>query len=300
MKILLLTIFILGSVVLQEVNADDFYVACQAENTIVKIKDDTVATVASAKSFFWGMAADRSGNLYVPDFAENRILRYAAGNGTLSTIPTVFAEGLRGPKDIHFDEAGNLYEVEESGNINKFINSGGALSSSPVLFIDGSKDHADLVGSRTPTNLAFDRQGNLYVSIMIGGILRFSNTASGLSKVPDAKPFSTVCRARQIAFDKEGNLFTADHMANCIYEFPKLASGLSSKPILFATGNGLNGPEGMAFDSQGSLYVTNWGCNSGTDILEYPSTNGALSDTPVVFGSGFSAPNIIVAAKSTR
>ena len=280
--------------------ADDFYISCMGDNTIAKISSDTASIFASGKAPFWGLAVDRLGNLYVSNRGGNNILKYASVFGTISNTPTIFASGLHAPLGIAIDRSGNLYEAETSGNINKFIFSGGTLSKQPVLFVDGSTEHANLVGDRQPNQLAFDQQGNLYVAIEIGGILRFINSASGLSNMPDEKPFSTVSRARQMAFDNKGNLFTANHLSgeNYIYEYPNTASGLSDTPRIFAEGNGLDGPYGVTFDSLGNLYVTNWGYYHGTDILEYPATDGVLSSTPVLYATGFSSPVLMVAIKS--
>jgi sugar lactone lactonase YvrE len=168
-----------------------------------------------------------------------------------------------------------------------------------VLFIDGSAPQANLLGPRQPDDLAFDLRGNLYVAIEIGGILRFSETAAGVSRLPDAQPFSTVSRAREMAFDKEGNLFTANHLAGewSVYKFLNTRGGLSNTPQIFAQGHGLDGPHGVTFDSAGSLYVTNWGGGNGTQILRYPVVKGKLSDTPTVWGAGFHSPVLIVAVK---
>jgi hypothetical protein len=281
-------------------HADDFYVSCLNDNTIVKISGENCSTFASEKTPFWGIAVDRAGNLYVSSLGTNSILKYTSADGTLSGIPTVFAKGLHSPLALAFDRQGNLYESEVSGDINKFVSSGAGLSSQPVLFVDGSTDHANLQGSRQADAMAFDQHGNLYIAIEIGGILKFTNTPSGLSHLPDDKPFSTVSRAREMAFDPNGNLFTANHLSgeNYVYEYPNTDSGLSSTPSIFAQGTELNGPYGVTFDSQGNLYVTNWGYYNGTEILEYPRTMGVLSSKPVIYGSGFNSPVIMVAVRS--
>jgi len=113
--------------------------------------------------------------------------------------------------------------------------------------------------------------------------------------MPDKRPFSTVSRARQMAFDGKGNLFTANHLAGeiCVYKFPNSDAGLSGTPEIFATGNGLDAPAGVGFDSEGNLYITNWGYNSGSDVLKYPNTDGVLSHTPVIWGPKFLCPILV-------
>jgi glucose/arabinose dehydrogenase len=300
MKLFIPAVFLIAFATSFSTRADDFYISCLTDNTIAKISGDTASIFSSGTAPFWGLAVDRLGNLYVSNQGVNGILKYASVNGTLSTTPTVFASGLHAPLGLAFDQSGNLYESESCGNINKFIFSGRTLSDQPVLFVDGSSEHANLVGSRQPDDLAFDQQGNLYVAIEIGGILKFTNSPSGLSNMPDEKPFSTVSRARQMAFDKKGNLFTANHLVgeNYVYEYSNTPSGLSSTPKIFAKGNGLDGPYGVTIDSVGNLYVTNWGFYQGTDILEYPVINGILSNIPVVYATGFGSPVLMVAIKS--
>jgi DNA-binding beta-propeller fold protein YncE len=272
--------------------ADDVYVSCQGDKSMVRMTDGTLSTIATGFGFFFGLAVDRSGNLYLANRGDNTIIKFEMVNGTLSKTSTIFANGLQGPIDLAFDHEGNLYETDTADNIIKFTYTHGQLSNEPSVFADGSPEHANLKGDREPSFLAFDRDGNMYLSISIGGILKFSRTKSGLSNVPDAKPFATVSRARQMAFDKEGNLFTANHLAGdiCVYKFPRLASGLSGTPEIFATGNGLDAPTGVAFDSKGNLYISNWGYGQGTTVLKYLNKNGGLSHIPVIFGPRFNCP----------
>jgi sugar lactone lactonase YvrE len=277
--------------------ADEFYVSCKGDNSIAKLSGDSVTTLATGKGIYWGLAVDRSGNIYASNEGSNDIVKFASVNGTLSSTPKVFASGLNGPTDLAFDPSGNLFEIESSsGNINKFVWRGDSLSNKPVLFVDGSPKQANLTGCRAPSNLAFDPKGNLYLAIMIGGILKFSNTSSGLSNMPDKEPFCTVSRIRQMAFSRNGDMFAANHLGGevCVYRFPASASGLSGKPEVFAKGDDLNAPIGVTFDPVGNLYVTNWGYGSGKDILEYPNNNGVLSNTPEVVATDLAAPILIV------
>lgn len=283
-------------VVCSGVRADDIYVSCMTDKSVVKISGNTVSTIATGEGMFLGLSVDASGNLYLANQGDNTILKFKAENGVLSKEPTVFAGGLKAPMDIAFDRHGNLFEIDSTtNNINKFAYAKGELSRKPSVFIDASPEHANLTGNRSPAYLAFDAEGNLYLSIAIGGILKFTHSASGLSNMPDAQPFATVSRARQMAFDQNGNLFTANHLAGdiCVYKFPKLASGLSGTPEIFATGNGLDAPAGVAFDSEGNLYIANWGYNVGTTVLKYPNNNGVLSSTPTPLDMKFACPILV-------
>ena len=273
--------------------ADDFYVTCQGNNTIVRISGGTTTKIYASNALFYQIAQDRSSDLFVPEPGKNQIVEFPAEYGAAGDKPVIFAGNLNAPHSIAFDSKGNLYEIEGNGDINKFTFANGRLSNKPVLFANG----LGLVGPSEPMDMAFDAQDNLYLTILIGGILEFPHTAKGLSPVPQT--FSSISRAREMAFDSSGNLFVVDHLAGEIgvYEFHHRAGGLSHAPQTFAIGNGLDGPEGVAFDSEGNLYVTNWGYNAGTNVLEYPRTNAGLAHQPVVFAKNLSAPNYILPVK---
>ncbi len=265
-------------------HADTFFVT--TEDSVVKVTEDSAFVFATGLKDPTGIVEDGAGNIYVGNRGANEILEYPMVNGAVSSTPIVFASGLHAPQDLAFDHAGNLYEADQgSGTVNKFALNGTRLSRKADPVITGLADN------NRPCGLCFDAQGNLYVAAYIGGILKFANTGA-----PWTTPtvFASFSRARQMVFDKHGNLFTADHVDQRVYEFLNTPGGLSNKPVIFAENNGLNAPGGVAFDSAGNLYVTNWGCGSGTDGLEYPLVNGVLSNSATPFVSGFNAPAYIL------
>ena len=98
-----------------------------------------------------------------------------------------------------------------------------------------------------------------------------------------------------VAFDKKGNMWVSNFFANSIVEFPRsqiIALKTDSSPIAPVIisqdgGANLNGPEGIAFDAAGNLWV---GAEIGQEILEYTPAQLAASGNPT--------PNIILNGNS--
>lgn len=100
-----------------------------------------------------------------------------------------------------------------------------------------------------------------------------------------------------IAFDSSGNLWESNFGSNSIVEFTRAqirALGKDSAPSATVTisedlGGALNGPEGIAFDGSGNLWV---GSENGGVILEYSATQLAASGNPT--------PNVILNGKNIK
>ena len=186
-----------------------------------------------------GMAFDSSGNLWVVDFSNHRILQFkppfATGmNASLvigqanftSSVAATTNSGLTGPEFIAFDGSGNLWVTDTFNNR--------VLEFKP-LFADGMT--ASLVIGQTD----FVSHGA-------------ATTASGLDFPTGA------------AFDRNGNLWIADTDNSRVLQFkPPFANGMSASLVLgqanfttntaATTQNGLRRPFGLGFDSSGDLGV---------------------------------------------
>ena len=208
-----------------------------------------------------GLAFDGSGNLWVADIANSRILEY---------VPP-FATGMNASLVI--------------GQAN-FTSGGGASTSTRLDF---------------PNYIAFDGSGDLWVTdagnnrllkyvppfatamaaTLVIGQANFTSfgsalTASGLD-VP-----------RGIAFDHAGNLWIGDTSNERVLEFvPAFATGMSASVVLgqpdfvTATANlsqsGFDAPFGLAFDSKGRLAVAD-SSNSRTMAFKPPFTTDQLAE----------------------
>jgi sugar lactone lactonase YvrE len=82
-------------------------------NTIAKFSSDLtyLGDFATGLDRPWGLAFDKTGNLYVSASGENRIYKFTP-TGVRSTYAQI---GLSDPRGIAFDRAGNLY-VANAGN----------------------------------------------------------------------------------------------------------------------------------------------------------------------------------------
>jgi len=241
--------------------SDTLYVG--SWNRITQFAPDGTPTVIATVLDPWGLAFDRSGNLYVANDADNTIVKIAPDR-----TPSLFATGVSVPTGLAFDRSGNLYAANYYANtITKFAPDG-----TPSLFADS--------GLSGPSGLAFDRSGNLYVANY------FSSTITKIAPDGTSSLFANTSVPTGLAFDRNGNLYAANRAAYTITKFSP--DGTSS---LFV-GSGLSGPFGLAFDSSGNLYVANYNGNkinkfdaAGNSLGVYASTglNGPV-------GIAFAAP----------
>jgi len=209
-----------------------------------------------------GIAFDSSGNLWVADQSDNRVVEFKAplstgepaslaiGQSSLTgTSDNLANANMSGPEDVAFDQSGNLW-VADTGNsrIMEFVHpfSDGEAASLVV----GAPDFTSYGGNDTqstvtlPEAIAFDHSGNLWVS------------DSGNSRVLE---FGTP-------------LSTRENASRLIGQYSYFFGGPN------ATQTQLGYPEGLAFDSSGNLWVSDPGY---ARVLEYsdPLTYQGSSST---------------------
>ena len=224
------------------------------------------------------LAFDSSGNLWVADTGNSRVVRYPAG--LLNSPAPVTADAVVGQKDLFTSAA----------------NAGGTTSSSGL---DG------------PDGLAFDAQNNLYVADLNNArVLRFNGplgqpgvtaTASGVwgqsnftsKTIPNQATASSVATPIGIAVDNTGSLYIAASRDNRVMAFPLTPSlGAAAKMVLGqadmtstganagvfpqASPNTLSAPNDVKVDQNGNVFVVD---TSNHRVLEFPS--GSKSATRV-------------------
>jgi sugar lactone lactonase YvrE len=238
------------------------------------------------------------------------------------SVATTFAEELQPVANPVFDRQGNIYatvsgsrgekvpvsvlRVEPDGEVmpyaSEIVNATGlAWGPDDCLYVSSRQDGAvyrvpdsqqlDLVADELgiATGLAFDREGILYVGDRRGTIFRIE---------PNGEPrvfchLEPSVAAYHMAFDREGSLFvTAPSLASVD---PVYRLGREGEVEVFV--NGFGRPQGMAFDSEGNLYVTEGLANdSGVYRISPKGDAEKIVTAPPLVGLAFDGKGGLVLA----
>jgi len=234
-----------------------------------------------------GVALDSSGNIYLADSLNNRIRKIAgsniatvAGNGGMSSGgdsgPAASAQ-LNAPLGVAVDTAGNLYIADTLNNTIRRVSVGGTIStfagnSVPGNSGDGGAPTAAQLNG--PQGLAVDAAGNLYIAdtqnhkvrkISGGVISTFAGSGTaGYSGDGGQAAAATLNAPFGVAVDAAGNVYIAEFSNNRVRKVDTkgvittaAGNGISgySGDGATATSAQLNGPQSVAVDAAGNLYI---------------------------------------------
>jgi len=283
------------------------------------------------------VAFDSLGNLWVVDGPNYRVLSYkppfkdgmnadlVIGQPDFTTsTPIVSQSGLYNPIGIRFDPSGNLWVVD--GTADRVLEYSPPFSNgmNAILVIGQNSFTTDLSGIGqngldTPTRVAFDALGNLWLSDSANNrVLKFPRPFSngmnadlviGQNSFVTSAPATSqsgLQNPTSIAFDAHGNLWVADTGNIRVIKFtPPFISGMNAALVIgqnsFTTftpatsQSGLYYPSGIAFDKQGNLWVADL---SNNRVLRYPPpfTDGMPAD--LVIGQNSFTTNARAAGKN--
>ena len=211
-------------------------------------------------------AVDAAGNLYIADQASNRIRKVAAATGFISTVAgsgaaTFAGDGaaatsasLNSPTDVQVDGAGNLYIVDQQNQrIRKVTAATGFISTvagNGASTFAGDGGPALSASLKTPVSVAVDGAGNLYIADYYNARIRKVTAATGT--------ISTVAGTGTAAFAGDGGS---------------------------ATAASLNGPNDVAVDAAGNLYIADELSNR---IRKVTADTGYISTVAGTGSAGFS------------
>jgi sugar lactone lactonase YvrE len=180
-----------------------------------------------------GTAVDSSGNLYISDTGNNRIVKITPAG--VQTVVSISPLTVGSPQGVAVDGAGNLYISDSSNNRVVKVPAGGGAATVFATVV-------------TPLGLAIDANGNVFVAdnedgaivkITSGGVK--SNFETGLTNPVD------------VAVDAAGNVYLADASLSSIVKYA--AGGGAGSNV----GSSLVGISGVAVDGAGNVYVAESG-----------------------------------------
>jgi uncharacterized protein (TIGR03437 family) len=240
------------------------------------------------------VALDAAGNLFFTDPTENIVLRFDAKTGLLTLVAGNGTPGFSGdvgpatsaqlnfPRGVAVDSAGNVYIADTYNNrIRKVSNgvistvAGIGPSNSDTGGYSGDNGPAASAQLNDPTGVAVDSAGSLYIADWANNRIRkVSNdgvitTVAGNGTQGNGGDGGLATSAQlfypsDVALDASGNLYIADTSNACIRKVSNgvittVAGGGGVLGVLGdngpATSATFNGPEGVAVDAAGNLYI---------------------------------------------
>jgi sugar lactone lactonase YvrE len=235
------------------------------------------------------IALDASGKIYVLNSAEypkGSITVYpplATNIGILNEAPAATITGsktlLDSPTGVAVDSNGNIYVANESGGpvVRHEKNDRGRITVyaagsdgnvAPIATISGAA-----TGLSYPIGIALDSSWNIYVANALTANTGSNPIGPSITVYPagsngNAAPSAVIAGANTglnysqgIALDSAGNLYTEGYVSEVGYSINTYPAGSNGNVFPTATivgaDTGLYGPNGIALDSAGNIYVSN-------------------------------------------
>jgi sugar lactone lactonase YvrE len=284
---------------------------------------DGIPATSAQLSYPLGVAVDAAGNLFIADTDNNRVrkviggvINTIAGNGTFGYSgdggPATSAQLYR-PMGVAVDAAGNLFIADTYNNRVRKVTPAGIISTvagtgDQGFYGDGGP--ATSAAFYEPTGVAVDTAGNLFIAdwgnncvrkVIPGGVISTvaGNEIQGYSGDGGPATSAQLYRPQGVAVDAAGNLFISDTYNNRVRKVTPggIISTVAGNGTQGDSGDGgpatsaqLNGPQGVAVDAAGNLFIA----DTGTRMV---TTAGVISTVASVSGFGVavdSAGNLFI------
>src|ERR1019366_7104167 len=250
----------------------------------------------SAQIVATGLAVDGSGDIYIADDKDNVIRKVAAAAGIITTVAGNGAAGYSGdggpatrakldqPYAVAVDGPGNIYIADTANNVIRKVAAGTGIittaAGNGAAYYSGDGGLATNAQLVYPPGVAVDGSGNLYISDLSNVVRKVAaatgiittvagNGAAGYSG--DGGPAITASfhSPSGMAVDGSGNLYIGDTGNDAIRKVAAatgiVTTGAGNGAAGYsgdggpASSAGLSGPQGVAVDGSGNLFVADTG-----------------------------------------
>jgi len=258
-----------------------------------------------------GIAVDGSGNQFIADYGNHCIRNVAANTGIITTVAGTGTPGFSGdggaatsaelyfPTGIAVDSKGNIYVADFRNYRIRKINSVTGIITTVAgcgkIGYSGDGGQATLA-EISPTGVALDAAGNIYVADNLNSRIRAVNASTGVITTiagngtkgysGDNGPATSaeLFNPWSVALDISGNIYVGDLNNHVVREIMK-----SSGKIVTVAGNvkltgfsGDGGPAtnaslsvyGIAVDSSGNIYISDF---ANSRIRKVTASSGIIS-----------------------
>lgn len=217
-----------------------------------------------------GVAVDGSGNVYIADYSNNRVLLETfQANGTY--VQSTIGSGLLTPHGVAVDATGKVF-IADTGNhrVVEEVPAGGGAYTQTVLMPAGNTYIPN------PTGIAVDGADNVYLTDPnTGNVVQLTAASSyGTLNIVDSATAGSGIQTNLpygVAVDSNLNVFIADVVQGVI-EVPWTGSAFGTSTTI---GTGISNPKGVAVDLQNNVYVANSG--TGQVYEEVLQFNGSYA-----------------------
>jgi uncharacterized protein (TIGR03437 family) len=272
---------------------------------------------------------DGSSNVYIADTgnavvreitASTGIIDFIAGSCQTSACSIGYSgdgglansAGLIEPFAVAVDSSGNVYIAEPTDGRIRQINSKAdinTIAGNGTLGFSGDGAAATAAELNRPTGVAVDGSGNIYIADSLNNRIRVVKSGSsiatfagngGYSYSGDGGPATSaqLNAPHGVAADSAGNFYIADSGNNVVR---KVSAGGAITTLAgtgtagfggdggVATSAQLSGPQGVAVDGAGNVYIADTGNSRVREVSGSTITTVAGSGTPGYAGDGGAA-----------
>jgi DNA-binding beta-propeller fold protein YncE len=251
------------------------------------IDDEPVKTARINNPF--GVLFGPDGLLTWADFGSDRVLKLR--NGYVSVVAgsgvkghagdggPAWAAQLSAPHEIRFDSKGNMLVAERDTHVVRFMDGRtgtlSTLAGTGTPGFGGDNGPAEMAQLRQPHSIALDRDDNLYICDIQNNRVRRRDAATGIittfagtgeaADTPDEAPLTAPLRGpRSIDIGPDGTLYLILREGNKVFSIGpdrlRRIAGTGEKGYAgdggAALGASFNGPKGIAYAPDGSLYIS--------------------------------------------